>query len=151
PELAETLRALDFVPRGGADPDERVTLHERALALLEPCDDAILRARLQANLGAYLPKATGGDAGQRIARAIDVLPDAAEAFTESAYPERWAALQVSLAAAFVLRPRGSPLDNLATADELYGRALRVFTQATHPTHWSSITRSRSLAREMRVA
>jgi hypothetical protein len=82
---------------------------------------------------------------------IDVLQDAAEVFTESRFPERWAAAQANLAGAFVLRLNGSPLDTLARADEFFGRALRVFTQATHPARWSSLTKSRALAREMRVA
>jgi tetratricopeptide (TPR) repeat protein len=150
-ELAETLRKLDFVPEAGADPDERVGLYERALGLLEPGDDAILRARLQVNLGAYLTKAESGDPSNNLERAIDVLQDATDVFTESGFPERWAAVQANLANAFVLRHKGTRLQNLARADEYFGRALSVFTQATHPAQWASLTQSRALAQEMRVA
>ncbi len=149
--LGETLRKLDFVPELGADPDERVPLYERALRLLEAGDDAILRARLQANLGGYLQKVKSGDPSENLERAIDVLQDAAEVFTESKFPERWAAVQANLANAFVLRLKGSPLDNLARAVEYFDRALRVFTQATHPALWTSLTQSRGLAQEMREA
>lgn len=151
PVLGETLRKLDFVPEAGGEPNQRVALCELALGLLEPGDDAILRARLQAKLGAYLPKANSGDPSSNVERAIDILQDAAEVFTENGYPEFWASIQASLAAAFASRRVGSPLKNLTRADEYFVRAMGVFCQATHPARHDALKKNRALAQSMRTA
>ena len=128
-----------------SDPEEKISLGERALAL-EPKVEAwsfpIPRQRLKAELSAdlgnlYVARARGVFADNQ-EKAIGFLQAALATWTREADAQDWAAAHNALGIAYWQRVRGERADNQETAIAHFEAAQTVFTHEAVPEQWAQL-------------
>ena len=149
-EAGQKQKAAEFVrlyerSKQTQDPDEKVTLAERLLALEPALMDWPLptaRERVKGELWFDAGYAYAdvhrfhGDRAESLEKAIAAYEAALAVFTREALPHDWANTQNNLAIAYAERIRGERADNLEKAIVAYEAALTVRTREALPREWA---------------
>ena len=88
------------------------------------------------DLGSIYRELLGALRSAYLERAIAHTSAAAQIWTRSEDPDRWARTQHNLGATYYGRVAGERADNLEQAIEYYANALTVHTRANHPRSWA---------------
>jgi tetratricopeptide (TPR) repeat protein len=114
----------------------RLLLWWQPIRLLEQRDWSELEARSAFSLGREYYKATLGDRGENLRKAISCYERALEVYTREAYPQDWAMTQNNLGVVWGDRPDGDRGENLRRAISCYEGALEVYTREAYPQDWA---------------
>jgi tetratricopeptide (TPR) repeat protein len=121
----------------GAD-EAALDLYDEALALLEPTDEAELRAGMDLQRGLIAHQLADGQR-YRLVEAIRSYQAALRAFTEASHPEQFALANMNIAVAILAMPDTGTSDQvrLGVAVQSLRAALRVYRPDTHAYEWSA--------------
>lgn len=128
-----------------SDPEEKISLGERALALEPkvgawtfPIPRQRLKAELSAGVGALYVTRARGVLADNLEKAIGFLHAALATWTREADAQDGAAAHNALGIAYWQRIRGERADNQDTAIAHFEAALTVFTHEAVPEQWAQL-------------
>jgi hypothetical protein len=142
PRTAELRRLWESVHKT-SDPQERITLSERALEIERglaewplPVARDEAKARLWWLAGVGRAALAVGDKAENIEQALAAFQHALQVFTRERSPNNWATLQNNLGNAYRNRVRGDSADNVEKAIAAYEAALTIRTREAGPREWA---------------
>jgi CHAT domain-containing protein len=115
-----------------------ISLYEGLLQQLQPDEDPILYASIQANLGNAYSELPAENRARRLQMAIACYQQALRFLTAETRPLQYATIQICLGAAYTELPTGDRAANLQQAIACQQEALRFLTPINAPTEYAAI-------------
>lgn len=131
--------------QGVQDPEEKIALGERLLALEgmiavwpPELDRRRAKADMRFGLGSAFIARADGVRADNLEKAVAHLEAALAIWTREEMPEDWAVTHNNLGLAYWARIRGQRVDNQEKAAAHFEAALTFFSRDIHPTQWAQL-------------